>query len=896
MPLAPGTRLGPYEITAPLGAGGMGEVFRATDTRLGRDVAVKVLPQHLSANPEVRARFEREAKTVSSLNHPHICTLHDVGREGDTDYLVMEMIEGETLAERLVKGALPPAEVLELGEQIADALDRAHRAGVIHRDLKPGNVMLTKSGAKLMDFGLARATGMAGPAAGSGAAMATATHSPMMAAPLTAEGTIVGTFQYMAPEQLEGSEADARSDLWALGCVLYEMATGRRAFEGKSQASLITSIMGSQPAPISQVAPMSPPGLERLVQACLAKDPADRLQSAHDIRMQLAWLAEGGSQAGVPAPVATRRRSRERLAWTLAAVGLIAAGALAGLVAAPSFLLPRAPTVEEPGQVVRFQVTAPPGATMFRGIGHVISPDGTALLWPGTDSEGRPRTWVRRLDSLESRPLPPAVSGSPFWAPDGASIGFVNDGKLRTMPIDGGDPRTVCEAISYRGASWGAEYIVFAGGQGPIFKVPVTGGTPEAVTALDESKGETAHRFPHFLPDGETFLYVALPGKHRVLEVYAGHVDGREPVAVTSSLTSPVYTSGYLVFQRGRRLVAQAFDPDALALSGEPIDLGPAPELWEAAGATKVSASRNGTLAYLTPEDPNTRLVWYDPKTGRDLEALDLEPGAYTEVEFSPDGRHVALVREASPEESDIWVLELDRGILTRFTQGPGNHASVRWSPDSSWIAYSTDADGPWNIYRKPFPGPGAAEPVVAGPVPFKNLLDWSPDGEFLLYSPIGAGTNMDLWFAPADGSGEPRPYQAETYQEDNGRFSPDGRWVAYVSSESGMGNVYIDSFPVPGRKHRVSIDGGFGPSWTPDGTAIRFVTPERMMVEASVQTQPSLRTGIPEELFAIDADIRGGTRAPDGRILVIKRASEARDAGVTVILNRVRQLDGKNP
>jgi hypothetical protein len=677
MNLTPGTRLGPYEITAPLGAGGMGEVFRATDSRLGRDVAVKVLPKHLSANPEVCARFEREAKTVSSLNHPHICTLFDVGREADTDYLVMELVEGETLAQRLEKGALPVADVLELGGQIADALDQAHRAGVIHRDLKPGNVMLTKSGAKLMDFGLARATGMTGPGSGSGVTVAALTQSPTVAQPLTAEGTIVGTFLYMAPEQLEGSEADARSDLWALGCVLYEMATGKRAFEGKSPASIISSIMGSQPAPISQLAPLAPPGLERLVQACLAKDPAERLQSAHDIRMQLAWLAEGGSQAGVPAPVAARRRSRERLAWILAAVGMIAVVALAVLLAAPSFFLPGSRTTEDPGRVVRFEVTAPPGTRMSGGIGHVISPEGTALLWPGADSEGRPRRWIRRLDSLESSALPPMVSGACFWSPDGASIGFINDDKLRTMSIDGGVPRTVCEAVSYRGASWGAEYIVFAGGQGPIFKVPVTGGIPEAVTALDESRGETAHRFPYFLPDGETFLYVALPGKHRVLEVYAGHVDGREPVFVTNSLISPVYASGHLIFQRGRRLLAQVFDPDALALSGKPVDLGPAPTLWEGAGATKVSASRNGTLAYLTPEDPSTRLVWKDPTSENsieDLGTLDLEPGAYKEVEFSPDGHHVALVREVSPEESDIWVLELDRGILTRCLQtAPGS-------------------------------------------------------------------------------------------------------------------------------------------------------------------------------------------------------------------------------
>jgi len=473
-------------------------------------------------------------------------------------------------------------------------------------------------------------------------------------------------------------------------------------------------------------------------------------------------------------------------------------------------------------------------------------------------------------------------------------MGYVSDGKLRTMPIDGGDPRIVCDAVSERGGSWGAEYIVFAGGQGPIYKVPVTGGTPEAVTTLDESRGETAHRFPYFLPDGETFLYVALPGKHRVLEVWAGNVDGREPVHVMSSLTSPVYTSGHLVFQRRRRLLAQAFDPHTLALSGEPIDLGSAPELGEAVGSRRLSASRNGTLAYLTPQDPNTKLVWKDQKTGRDLETLDLEPDAYTELKFSPDGRNVALVREVSPEESDIWVLELERKILTRFTQGPGNHTNPTWSPDGAWIGYSTDADGPWDIYKKPFPGGGRAEPVVTGPAPFKNLLDWSPDGKFLLYSAIGTGTNMDLWYAPADGSGEPRPYVAEPPLEDNARFSPDGRWVVYVAYESGGGNVYINSFPVPGQKCRVSIDGGFNPGWTPDGTGVRFVTPGGKFVVASVRTEPSLRTGIPEELFSIE-DVRAGDIGPDERALVIKPASEAREASVTVVLNRFRQLDMEN-
>jgi Tol biopolymer transport system component len=669
--------------------------------------------------------------------------------------------------------------------------------------------------------------------------------------------------------------------------------TGRRAFDGETVSDVLARILEREPD-WSALPDSTPDRIRRIIRRCLEKDPRKRQRDMGDVRLALEEIEEArvsstrAARAGEPRPPGPASRRPLALAWGTAA--------LAGLLAVASFLLPRARNVEAPAEVVRFEVTAPPGATMFTGIGQVLSPDGTALLWQGTDSEGRARTWLRSLDSLESRPLPAIAAPASFWAPDGESIGYIDDGKLRTIRIDGGDPRTLCDAVSYRGASWGAGYIVFAGGQGPIFRVPVAGGTPEAVTVLDETKGETAHRYPHFLPDGETFLYVALPGKHRVHEVYAGHVDGREPVFVTRSLTSPVYSSGHIVFQRGRRLLAQAFDPDALALSGEPIDLGPAPELWEGAGSTKMSASRNGTLAYMTPRDPNTRLVWRDlnsKEPTKDRETLDLDPGAYVELKFSPDSRYVALVREVSPEESDIWVLELERNILTRFTQGPGNHANVRWSPDGAWIGYSTDADGPWNIYRKPFPGGGSAEPVVTGSGPFKNLLDWSPDGKFVLYSAIGTGTNMDLWYAPADGSGEPRPYLAETFQENNGQFSPDGRWVVYMSMESGQGNVYIDSFPTPGRKHRVSIDGGFAPGWTADG--IRFFTADGKLALASVQTEPSLRTGIPEDLFPLDRDVRGGDIGPDGRALVIKPAEVGREVSVTVVLNGLRQLEGED-
>ncbi|MBZ0267825.1 serine/threonine-protein kinase [bacterium] len=898
-----GKTLAHYKVTEKIGAGGMGEVYRATDTKLGRDVALKMLPAAFAQDAERMARFQREAQVLASLNHPNIGAIYGLDEHDGARFLVLELIEGPTLFDRLAAGRIPQEEAIAIARQIAEAVEFAHENGVVHRDLKPANIKVTEDGrVKVLDFGLAKA--LEDPAAStSGADLAKSpTFAPTLQSPitgaLTGPNVILGTAAYMSPEQARGKPLDRRTDIFSFGCVFFETLTGRRTFDGETVSDVLARILEREPE-WSALPESTPERARRILRRCLEKDPRQRQRDIGDVRIALQEIEEtrvSSARAAVAdAPRATDPASRRSLAvaWTVAA--------LAALVAVGSFLLPRARTTEEePGQVVRFEVTAPPGARMFGHIGHSISPDGTALLWPGTDTEGRRRTWIRRLDSLESRPLPSIASPPAFWAPDGQSIGYVDDGKLRTMRLDGGEPRTLCDVNSYRGASWGANAIVFAGGQGPIYKMPVTGGTPEAVTTVDAAKGETAHRYPHFLPDGKTFLFVALPGKHRVLPVYAGHVDGREPVFVTRSLISPAYSSGHLVFQRGRRLLAQAFDPVALALSGEPIDLGPAPELWEASGSTKVSASRNGTLAYVTPRDPNTKLVWRDldsKEPTKDRETLDLDPGAYTEIRFSPDGRYVALVREVSPEESDIWVLELERNILTRFTQGPGNHGNVGWSPDGAWIAYSTDADGPWNIYRRPFPGSGDAEPVVVGPTPFKNVMDWSPDGKFLLYSAIGTGTNMDLWVAPADGSGEPRPYLAEAHQENNGHFSPDGRWIVYVSEESGVGNVYINSFPEPGRKRRVSIDGGFEPRWTADGTGIRFFSPDNKMVVASVQTEPSLRTGIPEELFTLDREVRGGDITTDGgRALVIKPVEVARDAGVTVVVNRLRQLGRERP
>ncbi|GJM43540.1 MAG: hypothetical protein DHS20C21_03820 [Gemmatimonadota bacterium] len=892
-----------YRITEKIGAGGMGEVFRAVDTKLGRDVALKMLPAAFAQDAERMARFQREAQVLASLNHPNIGAIYGLEEDHGSRFLVLELIEGPTLFDRLQAGRIPQEEAFGIARQMAEAVEFAHENGVVHRDLKPANVKVMADGrVKVLDFGLAKAMEDPALAAGSGTGdpaqsptIAPTLQSPITGA-LTGANVILGTAAYMSPEQARGKPLDRRTDIFSFGCVFYEMLTSRRPFGGETVSDIIARILEREPD-WSALPGSTPDRVRRIVQRCLEKDPRKRQRDMGDVRVALEEIEDTRvSSARVAREpeedrVAARPSRRSvALPWGVAA--------LAGLVAAASFFLPGLRSAAPAPDRVRFHVTPPPGAAMWR-IAHqiILSPDGTALLWRGRDPDGNGRLWIRELDSLESRPLGPERLDGSFWSPDGESIGFITDGKLRTMPIRGGDPRVICDAVASRGASWGSEYIVFARGQGPIFKVPINGGTPEAVTTLDESKSETAHRFPHFLPDGETFLFVALPGKHRVLTVYAGHVDGRAPVFVTNSLTSPVYTHpGYLVFQRGRRLVAQAFDPKALTVSGDLLDLGAAPPQDDAAGAPTASASRNGHLAYLTPGDTNRRLVWLDENTGGELETLAVEPETYHGLTLSPDGRHIAMVKFVSPEESDIWVLELERMIVTRFTKGPGNHHSVEWSPDGAWIGYSTDADGPWNIYRKPFPGSGPPEPVVTGPAPFKNLMGWSPDGKWVLYGALGEGTNMDLWIASADGSGEPHPYLAETWQEDEGTISPDGHWVAYQSWEGEQRNVYVDSFPVPGPNHRVSIDGGGNPMWTPDGSGIRFYSDGKML-EASVQTGDAgttVRTGIPRELFALEPGFHRGKLAPGGRWVGTKPASEVREASATVVLNWFREIEAR--
>jgi len=632
MTLTTGSRLGPYEILTLIGAGGMGEVYKARDTRLDRMVAIKVLPSRLSLSQEARLRFDREAKAVSSLNHPHICTLHDVGQQEGVEFLVMEYLEGETLAARLEKGPLALDQVLRTAIEIASALDKAHRQGLIHRDLKPDNVMITKSGAKLLDFGLAKLQGLESGSTAAAGVSALATEGRN----LTAEGTILGTFAYMAPEQLEGKEADARTDLFALGVLIHEMATGNRAFQGKSQASLISAIMSFDPQPISAVQPMSPPALDRLVKICIAKDPDERWQTAHDVMLQLTFIAEGGAQATSSASLAARR-GRETLGWIVAGVLL-----LAGLAAIAVYSPQSTPDV----RVIRLSVSPPEGSTVES---ISLSPDGRRLAFVAMGPDGRTLLWLRPLDSYAAQPLVGTEGAAwPFWSPDNRSLGFFAEGKLKRIDAAGSLLQTLCDASDDpRGGTWNQDGIIlFSPNFGsPLHQVSAGGGTSTPVTALDASQAETSHRWPSFLPDGRHFIYLMRSAQPDHRGIYVGSLDSKDARRLVSVESSAAYAApGYLLFVRERTLMAQPFDATRFQISGDSFPVAEGVGSFGESGPTgyaPFSASGTGVLAHGSVAARMTQLVWFD-RTGQLLGPIG-PPGMYTEPALSPDGQRVAL-------------------------------------------------------------------------------------------------------------------------------------------------------------------------------------------------------------------------------------------------------------
>jgi Tol biopolymer transport system component len=893
MPLTSGAKLGPYEIQSPLGAGGMGEVYRALDTRLDRTVAIKILASHLSSSPELKQRMEREARAISSMNHPNICHLYDIGSQNGTDYLVMEFLEGETLAERLKKGAIPLNEILRIGIAVAEALAVAHRQGIVHRDLKPGNIMLTPGGAKLMDFGLAKPLGTQSTNSGSGAAPSfTATAMPTLSgpsplSPLTTAGSIIGTIQYMSPEQIEGKEADARSDIFAFGSVLYEMVTGKRPFAGKSQISLASSILESEPEPISALKPLVSPALEHVVTTCLQKNPEDRFQTAHDIKLELMWIATerpAAAAAAVVPPAASR--SRERIGWAAAIVTAIVLGAVAGV------LLYRAP---QSTRVLRTVINPPEKSTLnLTGDAAgppVLSPDGTSMAFTATGADGRTSLWVRAMNALDAREIPDTNGAIfPFWSPDSRSLGFFADAKLKTIDLSGGSAQVVAEASLSRGGAWGADGVIIFSPTpaAPLLRVSATGGTPTPITKIDPAL-HTSHRWPFFLPDGKHFLYTAIhhdPSLATNNAVYYASLDGRENRLLMRSQSNAVYSSGFLLFARGDQLMAQRFDAASGTLSGDVQSLARGLENDVSTWHMDASASEDGLLIFGSGALGDLQLVWLD----RDTKQISVIADKVANLQYaaiSPQGDRLALQIDSG--QNDIWVLDLARGVRTRLTFGPVANTYPVWSPDGKWIGYISSRNGGFNLYRKRSDGSGAEELLLADPL-VNRVDDWSRDGKYLLYSRLPAGNPAELWVLPLEGERKPHLMlsQGANALSGDGRLSPDGRWLAYDSNESGVIESFVMAFGGGQGKWQVSANGGMLPEWSTDGKQLYYMDPTFTLRSVPVkEVDGALQFGASQLVFTgwnsprVFYDV-----SPDNKRILLARVAQQVSQSVTVVTN----------
>jgi serine/threonine protein kinase/Tol biopolymer transport system component len=878
MPLIAGSRLGAYEIQSPLGAGGMGEVYRARDTRLEREVAIKVLPEHLSQKPDARERFEREARAVSSLGHPNICHLYDVGQHDGISYLVMEYLQGETLADRLRKGPLPLEQVLKVGVETCEGLEKAHRSGVVHRDLKPSNIMLTKTGAKLMDFGLAKTTV---PIGESSASLAT------MSRPLTTEGTIVGTFQYMSPEQVEGGEADVRSDIFALGAVLYEMITGQRAFEGKTTASTIAAILAGEPKPISTLQPMSPPAYESLVKACLAKDPDERLQTVHDVKLQLKWIAESDSKVGVPAHVMAKRKRWDRAGWLLAAFLLlvVTGGSATWWILAHH----KAPAMF-------FNSSVP-----FAASDVTLSPDGRVLAMVAYwDQANKNMIWIQAVGGRAATTLPGTEDAlHPFWSPDGRSIGFFSQGKLKTVEVNSGrSAQVLCDAPHGRGGAWNRDGVILFSpeGYGALYKVSSGGDTPTQVTKVDASRSEWSHRWPVFLPDGRHFLYLAanFSGHPEKNEIFVGTLDSAERWPVVSASSNAAYADpGYLLYVRDNALVAQKFDLGAKTLVGEPhtvsdtvqylpiIDLG----IFDVAG-TGVLVAQTGTGA------AKSQMMWFD-RNGKPVGTVG-PPGLAGNVNLSPDGQRVAVDQtDTDGRHVNIWIYGLG-SEASRLTFSLAADQLPIWSPDGRVITFGSNQKLHFVLYQKNSDGSGSPREFADLGIEELGPWNWSHDGKYLLVL-----RNADLWYLALPDR-QPKPFVQSSGSVRNGQFSPDGKWVAYSSNESGNWEVYVSPFPNGASKWQVSRAGGEEPRWRRDGKELFYLSAEGKMMAVAVKTGTNFEAGSPVTLFqtrtrqpvsfmdAFSYDVTG-----DGqKFLINTRVDERNAAPLSVVLNWASEME----
>jgi eukaryotic-like serine/threonine-protein kinase len=890
-----GQKLASYKIVSLLGVGGMGEVYQAHDTRLDRRVAIKVLPPAFVHDTERLARFQREARLLASLNHPHICTLFDVGRQSGTDFLVMEYLEGETLAARLMTGPLPLEKVLLYATEIADALDKAHRKGVTHRDLKPGNIMLTKAGTKLLDFGLAKLKQESAPSTVSLSQLPTNDT-------LTAQGAILGTLQYMAPEQVQGGEVDARTDIFAFGAMVYEMVTGKKVFDGKNSASVMAKILESDPPPMSSLQPMTPPALDRVVRKCLAKDPEKRWQGASDLGDELKWIAEGSSLiTSVSTAPAKGFRTPGRRALILG-LGVLLLGVTGASLAVwnlkSSLRLP----------VTRTVITLPPSQKLAGSDQPLValSPDGSQLCYVANEG-GSQQLFLRAMDSLEARPIPGTEGAvNPFFSPNGQWLGFFAGGKLMKVSVNGGSVVTLGEIEQARGASWGNQgMIVFApSAYSVLLGVSEAGGAPQSLTRLE--KEENSNRWPEFLPGGKAVLFTAgtaVPGVFTNSQVAVQSLGTGERLKLIQGGTLARYApTGHLVFAQGGSLMAVPFDPQRLTATGVAVPVVDGVPQSPVTGAAQYSFSNNGSLVYVSGGVLGTlsRLVWVS-RNGVEQRIAAIGHN-YQTPRLSPDGRHVAV--GIVEQESQVWVFDLSRETLTRFSFEGNTNSGPIWTTDGKRIAFlSTNNDGPWNFFWRLADGSGGLEQLTSD----GDLLSpssWSPNGQLLAFDKVNDITGNDIWVLRL-GDHKAQPFLRTPFKEGAPRFSPDGQWLAYVSDESSRYEIYVRPYPGSGEKLQISTGGGTEPMWNPNGRELFYRSGDKMMA-ADIVTRPSFVAGKPRMLFQGQYQSTTVPRldpnydvSPDGQRFLMLKPTEQEQAvptQINVVLNWFEELKRRVP
>jgi eukaryotic-like serine/threonine-protein kinase len=895
-----GTQLGPFEILSPLGAGGMGEVYRARDSRLGREVAIKVLPAAFSADEDRLRRFEQEARAAGMLNHPNILTIYDIGTHVGSPYIVAELLDGKELRAQLGHGPLRVRQALDYAQQITLGLAAAHEKGIIHRDLKPENLFITANGrVKILDFGLAKLKRQ--PVhAGVDSETPTALDSPT-----TNPGMVMGTVGYMSPEQVHGQEADHRSDIFALGLILYEMLAGRPAFEGPSPVAVMSAILRDEPPELIASNDKIPPQLERLVQRCLEKQPERRFHSAHDLGLALEVLSTTSgarwetqtpalpvaaeTQAGARPP---RLLNRERLVWIAATAFLL----LAALPFVTAYF--QRPSVTT--SAVRSSILPPEKSTFnFVGLNAgpvTVSPDGRRLAFVASASEGRDLLWVRPLDALSAQQLA-GTEGAfhPFWSPDSRFLGFFADGKLKKIDAAGGPPITLCDAPMGRGGTWNRDgVIVFApNNTGVLHRVSASGGASSAVTKLNAARSEVSHRWPCFLPDGQHLLYLgrgSILSEGETAAIYVASLESQGSKLLLPANSNMAYAQGYLLFLRERALLAQPFDARRLETTGEAFPIAEQIQYIPALARGIFSVSENGVLAYQTGSATgNLQLTWFD-RSGKPLSVLDdLAPLANPKL--SPNGKRLAVViTDPQTGRPDIWLYEVASGIKTRFTFDPAGERDPIWSPDGSRIVFTSNRKGHFDLYQKAASGAGGEELLLESNLD-KTPTSFSPDGRFLLYSAVDPKTRADLWVLPLGGDQKPFPFLQTDFTESFGQFSPDGRWIAYRSDESRGGEIYVAAFPGPGGKRQVSTAGGRQPRWRGNGKELFYLAPDDRMMAAEVSGQEAtLQVGAVRPLFEARQAVTGGfvyDVTGDGQRFLINTVMEQKASSpITLVQN----------